>query len=195
MSFLKIEHKFFRTKEYLDFLRSPEMATYYFLRSAIIRDSKEVKIGGGNAKYIYYSYFNEGKLVSRYPQKLMSEYFGISQQAISKHINTLVKNSFIKIHKRKTDDGIAKYYEFGTWEGKWDTEKYIETYYLDEFFIKVYEKEKEERDFEKYGIRHTNEAELFSSVEDYVYTKMKQKGEPLTIEEIETFEYEWKVCH
>ena len=37
MSFLKIEHKFFRTKEYLNFLRKPEMATYYFLRSAIFK--------------------------------------------------------------------------------------------------------------------------------------------------------------
>jgi DNA-binding transcriptional ArsR family regulator len=195
MSFLKIEHKFFRTKEYLNFLRKPEMATYYFLRSAIIRNSKEVQIGGGNAKYIYYNYFNNGKLVSRYPQKLIGEYMGIKQPSVSKHILYLVKNGFIKVHERKVKDGVAKYYEFGKWEGEWDSNSYKEIYYLDEYFIEIYKKEKEERDFNKYEIEYLSDAEMFDTVEGYVYNKMREKGEPLTIEEIEFFEAEWGACH
>lgn len=194
MNFIQIDHRLLRTKEYIKFRLSNKSVVYDFLRAAIIRESKSVNLNGGT-RYIYHNYFKNGKLVSRYPQKIVGEYMGMSQQAVSKHINALSKSDFIKVCERNTPDGTSNYYEFGTWEGKWGTPNYKEIYYLDEYFIKAYNKEKEERDFEKYGMEYLHESELFNTAGEYIYAKMKEKGDALTVEEIEAYEVEWAAHH
>jgi DNA-binding transcriptional ArsR family regulator len=190
MNFIQTDNRFLRTKEFIKFRLSNKSVVYDFLKAAIIRESKSVNLNAG-IKYIYHNYFKEGKLVSRYPQNLISEYMGMSQSAISQHITALVKDGFIRVYSRKTGKGIFKYYEFGVWDGKWGTNSYKEIYYLDEYFIKAYKKEKEERDSKKYNIEQIHESELFSTAAEYVYAKMKEKGDSLTVEEIETYEVEW----
>ncbi len=144
--FIKVYNNHMRTKEYIAFKMTNKSALYEFLRTHIIRESDRIKtpVSSGNGDYrIYRNYFKKGKLVSSYSQEKISEYFGISQPAISKHIKALVEKGFIKIHRRPTTAGVAYDYEFGWYTGKYGTDDYKEYYYLDEHFNKVVENYKE----------------------------------------------------
>lgn len=144
--FIKVYNKFYTTKEYIAFRMTNKSVLYEFLKANIIRESDRIKtpVSSGNGDYrIYRNYFKKGKLVSSYSQEKISEYFGISQPAISKHIIALSKEGFIKIHKRLTAGGIAYDYELGWYTGKYGTDDYKEYYYLDEHFNKVVENYKE----------------------------------------------------
>lgn len=152
--FIKVYNKFYTTKEYITFKMTNKSALYEFLRAYIIRESDRIKIPirGGNGGYrIYRDYFKKGKLVSSYSQEKISEYFGISQPAISKHIKALVEKGFIKIHRRPTAEGVAYDYEFGWYTGESGKPDYKEHYYLDEYFSKLADEERKLRDEAKYG--------------------------------------------
>lgn len=144
--FIKVYNNHMRTKEYIAFKMTNKSALYEFLRTHIIRESDRIKtpVSSGNGDYrIYRNYFKKGKLVSSYSQEKISEYFGISQPAISKHIIALSKEGFIKIHKILTAGGIAYDYELGWYDGECGCADYFEYYYLDEHFDKIVENYKE----------------------------------------------------
>lgn len=140
--FIKVYNNHMRTKEYIAFKMTNKSVLYEFLKANIIRESVSIKtpVSSVNSGYrIYRDYFKKGKLVSSYSQEKISEYFGISQPAISKHIIALSKEGFIKIHKILTAGGIAYDYELGWYDGEYGSADYKEYYYLDEHFDKIVE--------------------------------------------------------
>lgn len=154
MSFIKIEHDYMRTPEYLDFMSNKKCAVYYFLLSAVIRESKEVKNPIHKAFYIYKEHFLKGRLVARYSQKKMAEYFKTSQSQISIRLNKLEKDGLIKKIVVPTKVGNLLYYQFGVWEGTFGEDSYREILWSDVIFSGYYkarkDKEAEQRRQEGY---------------------------------------------
>ena len=118
-AFMKIYNRFCRTNEYLTFLRSPEASVYYFLRSAIIRESDLFKNNIAHKAHVTYrTYFLKGDLVSRYSIKNIAEYNGTSQSAIMDNLKILEEDGFIKIIQVSNDKGTKfNYYKLGYWPG------------------------------------------------------------------------------
>ena len=215
--FIKNYNRFYRTKEYLKFKIATKSVVYEFLRAAIIRESFSVKLpvhGGNGGSRIYRDFFKNGKLVSSYSQKNIAECFGFSQQAISRHIKALVKDGFIKLHKRETDMGIAYDYEFGWYTGEFGKPDYKEYYYLDEYFDKVYTEERKARDEAKFGkydydgpLEEVEREELtpeeeyghiiikFKTPDGFVVYAMEQAGRVFSADEMRQHRALWERVH
>lgn len=135
-SHIRITNDFFRTPEYIKFFKLAKSSVYYFLRTSIIRESKEVKKGEmGGGYYIYKNHFCKNELVARYSQERMAEYLQTSQSRITGYLNDLEKDGFIKIIRRKVPSGMICYYQFGNWSGTYGESSYKETFWLDEHFL------------------------------------------------------------
>lgn len=139
-SHIRIKNEFFRTPEYIEFFRKRKADVYYFLLSAVIRESDEVKNFSHGANYIYQKHFLQGELVSRYSQKKVAEYLKTSQSRISKYLKDLEKDGFIRIIERSIPNlkRTILYYQFGTWKGVYGKGTYQEAIWLDEYFSKKY---------------------------------------------------------
>ncbi|WP_286820740.1 hypothetical protein [Desulfobacter sp. UBA2225] len=164
---------------------------YYFLFAAIIRGSKEVKIRGHGAHYIYEKHFLQGQLVSRYSQEKMAEYLETSQSRISKYIKELAEDDFIKIIERKTAaKGIILYYQFGTWEGQYEKDTYKETIWLDDYFSKKYLENKETRHQKTMDQVYTDLMEPYDDLDEFL--DFIENLRPLEDEEKEQIEILWE---
>lgn len=149
-NFIKTSADFYKTREFLKYRLTNKSVIYEFLRAAIIRASFVTKRWESGGNYICNNFFKKRKLVSRYPQTKIGKFMGMSRNAVSQHIKALVKDGFIKVHKRKVSAGTACYYELGWYDGEFGKPSYKEHYYLDIHFAKVYAKDKKARDAEKY---------------------------------------------
>ena len=173
-NFMKIYNEHTRTSEFLEFMENKCFSTYMFLRGSIIRESDYVTNGKAlktDAYRIYHTYFKKNKLVSHYAMSTMGKYFNKTKSVISKRIKELEEKGFIKIHKYMTKDGVNYDYEIGYYTGKYGTDDYKEYYYMDNYFDKVYEKERTKKEEEKFNL---NFADLDSNDEivedDYIDT-------------------------
>lgn len=147
MSHIRINNAYYRTPEFIKFNKSIKSTVYFFLLSAVIRESsytKSLSFTGGH--FIYSKHYLKGALVSRYSQKRMAEYIGTSQPRISKYIGELEKDGLIKVIKRPTEKGMILYYQVGFWTGKIGEDSYQETLWFDTIFTKHYEAAKAKRD-------------------------------------------------
>jgi hypothetical protein len=142
-SHLRIRHDFYRTPEYIEFVKSRKYLVYYFLLTSVIRESKETKMHYHHAHYIYRKHFLKGELVSRYSQSKLAVYLKTSQSRISKYVHELENDGFMKKIVVSTPIGNILYYQFGTWEGKYGTDTYKETIWAHEYFSKCYEAHQE----------------------------------------------------
>jgi len=148
MSFIQIQNAYFRTPEYIDFMKKMKSVVYYFLLAAVIRGSDEVKNHSHPAYYIYKEHFLKKQLVGRYSQKKLAEYLKTSQSRISTNLEELEQDGMIKKISKPTKIGNILYYQFGTWEGVYGEDSYKEHIWSDEIFQKYYvahQKEKEEK--------------------------------------------------
>lgn len=143
-AFMKMYNKFFRTKEFMAFMRRAKSSTYYFLRASIIRESERIRNSIGHGAHASYKkFFLNGMLVGRYSIADIAEYSGTDKKAIRRDIKELEEAGFIKVLKIVTKTGvIINYYQLGTWEGKWGHDSYKEHYYLDDYFDTVYDKQR-----------------------------------------------------
>lgn len=133
-AFIKTKNEFYRNPKFIEFRKSIKSMVYEFLQAAIIRGSKEVRNPMHGAFYIYKQHFLKGQLVSRYSQKKMAEYLKTSQSAISRYLKDLEEEGFIKKFTKKTQYGIACYYQMGTWEGEYGKKSYKEIIWHNSIF-------------------------------------------------------------
>ena len=138
-SHLRICNNFFRTPEYIEFMKRRKSLVFYFLLSSVIRESKETKLHYHYAHYIYRKHFLKQELVSRYSQIKLGEFLQTSQSRISKNLKELESDGFIRKIVVTTPKANILYYQFGTWEGKYGTDTYKETIWAHEYFSKCYE--------------------------------------------------------
>lgn len=145
MSHIRIKNEYFRTPEFIEFNKRVKSTVYFFLLSAIIRESAAVKNPHHGAHYIYKTHYLKGELVSRYSQEKIKYYLKTSQSRVSNFIDELVQDGLIKVTKIPTKIGNISYYQFGTWTGKIGTESYKETLWFDTIFTKLYEARQKEK--------------------------------------------------
>lgn len=141
-SHIKIYNHFFKVPEFLEFMDRKKSLVYYFLFSAIIRESPEVKSPLHGANYIYKSHFLKKQLVSRYSQEKIADYLNTSASRVSVYIKQLEEDGFIKKIYRKTTIGVINYYQFGTFEGTFGKKDYKEHIWLNDHFSDLYKKRK-----------------------------------------------------
>jgi DNA-binding Lrp family transcriptional regulator len=139
MSHIRIKNDYFRTPEFIRFLKTAKSTVYFFLLSAVIRESTDVKKVFHGGHYIYRAHYLKGELVSRYSQEKMAKYLETSQPRISSYIAELEKEGLIKVIKLPTRKGVISYYQVGVWSGEIGKETYQETLWLDEIFTACYE--------------------------------------------------------
>ncbi len=139
MSHIRIKNEYYRTPEFIRFNKAIKSTVFFFLLSAVIRESAEVKMVTHGAHYIYNAHYLKGELVSRYSQEKIAEYLGTSQPRVSKYIAELEQDGLIKVIKRKTRKGSISYYQVGEWTGKIGNESYKETLWFDTIFTWYYE--------------------------------------------------------
>ena len=191
MSHIRIQNEFFRTPEFIDFFKQRKSDVYYFLAAAIIRGSKEVKFYLHGGHYIYQQHFLKGQLVSRYSQKKLAKYLKTSQSRISKYLNDLEEDGFIKIIKRPINaKGTILYYQFGTWEGEYGKDSYKETLWLDEYFSQKYCENKETKHKNTMDQVFTDMMEPYDDLDEFLDFIENQR--PLEDEEKEQIEILWE---
>lgn len=217
--FIKIMSNYLKVDEYIKFMRSPQFVVYMFLRNAIIRESaglvelKKNTMSTGAGR-IYTTYFRKGKLVSTYSLNNVAEYLGMNKSNVSRHVNKLNDDGFIKIHKRNTPLGQANDYEFGVYTGQFGSGNYKEHHYADQYFDKLYNERKNTKNLEisedytiemyieenKHVYGHLNIDDTWSGLNimrafnnklDYITYKQCDCGRFLTEEEKETLGDRW----
>lgn len=139
MSHIRIKNEYFRTPEFIRFIKTTKSTVYFFLLSAVIRESARIKMVVHGGHYIYKAHYLKGELVSRYSQERMAEYLGTSQPRISSYIAELEKNGLIKVIKLSTRKGVISYYQVGVWGGELGKESYHEILWFDQIFSADYE--------------------------------------------------------
>ena len=149
MSYIKLNNEYFRTPEFISFIKQRKAVVYFFLLSAVIRESEMVKNHFHGANYIYNQHFLKGKLVSRYSQSKLKEYLKTSQSSISVYLTQLEKDGLIRKIFKPTAKGKSLYYQFGVWEGDFGKESYKETLWFDVIFTEHYLKFKSKKTKDK----------------------------------------------
>lgn len=134
MSHVAIDNEYFRTPEFIKFLKSPKGTVLLFLISAVIRESETSKNYTNGSNYIYKEHFLNGELVARYSQENMASYLFTHRTRISRYAKVLEQDGLLKTIERYTSKGRILYYQVGIWEGKLGTDSYKETLWLDEIF-------------------------------------------------------------
>ena len=169
-AFMKIYNRFCRTSEYLTFLRSPEASVYYFLRSAIIRESDLIKNNFAHKAYVTYkTYFIKGSLVSRYSIKNIAEYNGTSESSIVSSLKLLEEDGFIEIIQVSNEKGTKfNYYKLGSWTGEVGSSSYTESYCLDKHFDIIYSAKRTKRDNMRKFEAHRNLMKTCHSFDHFI---------------------------
>jgi len=134
MSYIKINQDYYRTPEFIRFNKATRSTTFFFILSSIIRKSEHVKNYTHGGHYIYNKHYLKGSLVGRYSQTDMAGYLNTSQSRISKYINELEHEGFIKTIKRPISKGEINYYQVGVWDGVCGEDSYNETLWFDIVF-------------------------------------------------------------
>ena len=166
MSYISLNHDYFRTPEFMKFLATTKGRCFLFILAAVIRKSNmsNSKISGAN--YIYNEHFLRGELVGRYKQTDIAEFVNSSQANVSRYLKELEEEGFIKRIDRYNNVGKILYYQVGIWEGKLDTKSYKETLWFDEIFTAFAKIAKHKR-----GDRKSPE---FNSLKEMVYMLNKK---------------------
>lgn len=139
-----IPDEFFRSTEYLDFMKTRDYPLYQFLRANIVRESKLFAMPYYHPAYgIYKKFYKNGQLVARYPQTLLAEILKTPEHRLRERLNSLEEKGFLNKIKTRYRSSSICFYELGTWTGKiGDKKTYKEDFYMDLYFTKVAENEK-----------------------------------------------------
>jgi len=177
-------YNYYDLEEYRKWVRNhTKKMIYEFLFFGIIRESEDVKKWSHPAHYTYKKYFKNGLLASRYSQERIAEYLELDRTYVSRCLNVMEKQGFIKIVKEKRDIGIINYYILGECSEKFNTAKYRETYYLDEYFKKLRRDQEDEMKAEAEKIREEAGARILERL---------RTEHNVVEEEIERIRRSWK---
>jgi len=146
MSHIRIKNEYFRTPEFIEFNKRVKSTVYFFLLSAVIRESELTKDTSFGGHYIYKEHYLKGDLVCRYSQDRIAEYLQTSQPRVSRYLAQLEQDELIKILRRPTQKGMISYYQVGVWTGDIGKDSYHETLWFDTIFSALYETAKAYRD-------------------------------------------------
>ena len=174
MSYIKINNDYLRTTEFIKFNKATKSTIFFFILSSVTRESDIIKNHIQGANYIYNKYYIKGDLVGRYSQKDIAGYLNTSQSRISKYINELEQDGFIKKIKRQVSVGEINYYQVGIWTGVCGEDSYTETIWFDTIFAGYAEVAKQKRSEHRDGKLQT----MIEMVEDM---KVKNYKGPLIV--------------
>jgi len=144
MSYVAINCDYYRTPEFIKFSKTIKSRVLEFVIAHAVRG------GGKGRKYIFDNYYMKGKLVSRFSQEDMAEYFGTNQGNISRYLSQLEEMKLIRKISRYVHKTKLLYYEVGRWSGELDNkETYKEKLYFDVIFDALSQAAKELRKMQK----------------------------------------------
>lgn len=170
MSYIKINNDYLRTPEYIKFNKATKSTAYFFILSSVTRESEEIRNHIQGANYIYNEHYIKGELVGRYSIEKITNYLGFKSQGyISKLLNELEQDGFIKKIKRQVSIGEINYYQVGVWTGIHGEESYKETLWFDTIFTSYAEVAKQKRSEHRNGELQT----MIGMVEDLKIEKYK----------------------
>ena len=144
MGYVAIENSYYRTPEFIKFSKKNISRILEFVIAHVVRG------GGRGRKYIYDNYYMKGKLVSRFSQDDMAEYFNTQQSHISTYLSQLEDMKLIRKLERFIGNTRLLYYEVGRWTGELDNkDTYKEKLYFNVFFDALAKAAKELRQMKK----------------------------------------------
>jgi len=146
MSKIKVvaDADYFKVNSYLSFDRTTEASILRFLISYIIRNPEKIVSMNEDMRKDFIKFVDEGKLVSRFPQKTIGEKYKLSQSSISKYLKKLETYGFIKIIRKRFGKykEMVCYYQLGTFTID-DEGITKETLFFDKFWEKQVKESKE----------------------------------------------------
>jgi len=144
MSYVAINCDYYRTPEFIKFSKTIKSRILEFVIAHVVRG------GGKGRKYIYDNYYMKGKLVSRFSQDDIAEYFSTQQSHISTYLSQLEEMKLIRKLERYIGNTRLLYYEVGRWTGELDDkDTYKEKLYFNVCFDAMAQAAKELRKMNK----------------------------------------------
>lgn len=162
MAHMRIDFDYYRTPEFIKFSKLARSTVLFFLISAVVRDSEEVRHPSHGGHWTYKNHFLKGRLVGRYSQKNIAKYLETSQQSVSKELKKLEEEGFIRKIEVITNNCKVLYYQVGTWSGELGGATYKENLFFDMIFRGYAEaakakREDERNDFDISTLEHKKE--------------------------------------